>query len=350
MAGWPFGGQGSQRHLPGWLHHRGVVAVALRDDRGSQQDAGAAPDDIPDVAVALQGDRGSQLVGDVQGGRRAGVAVALPGGRGSQHPPEPALQHPSCVAVVLRGDRGSQLVGDRPLSVTARCGGRAPAWPRGTAPAGWWACRTPHRGGRPPGRSRTVTETPCRTPSGRGHSSCPPGRPWIATAMSMRLASRRVGGGRPSGRPWIATTTAPAPQSWTTIGGGRSPLWPRIATTSATPSLTACQVAVALRGDRGSQQPLTERCPAPAWRSPSGAAEDRNTRSADGRIRDLRGWRSPSRAAEDRNGYVTAVAAGAASWRSPFGAAEDRNAHAWSYSARAARSGGCPPGQPRIAT
>ncbi|WP_329304606.1 hypothetical protein [Streptomyces anulatus] len=63
---------------------------------------------------------------------------------------------------------------------------------------------------------------------------------------------------------------------------------------------------------------------AQAWRSSSGATENRNTGSVE--LPD--GWlqvASSSEVAEDRNFGVGDFASPLARWRSPFGAAEDRN-------------------------
>ena len=85
------------------------------------------------------------------------------------------------------------------------------------------------------------------------------------------------------------------------------------------------RLAVALRGYRGSQRRPHGRHRAGryAWRSLSGATEDRNITTADegdeGTI-----WRSPSGATEEPHDLLLDEHVKRA-WRSPFGATEDRN-------------------------
>ena len=62
-----------------------------------------------------------------------------------------------------------------------------------------------------------------------------------------------------------------------------------------------------------------------SWRSPFGAAEDRNNLPGRACVTRMRSWRSPFGAAEDRNCDLGAGVGYPAYWRSPFGAAEDRN-------------------------
>ncbi len=166
----------------------GVVAVALRGDRGSQR-AGAHPDP-----------------GGPHGGGR-------PPGR-----PRIATTRPS--APSSPGTSGGRPPG-RPRIATRR-------WP--------CAWRTPGRGGRPPGRPRIATCWPSGCMSWTGGGGRPPGRPRIATAGRRTHPPDRPSGGRPPGRPRIATKGSPesASKGWC---GGRPPERPRIATT--TPSSRA---------------------------------------------------------------------------------------------------------------
>ncbi len=115
-------------------------------------------------------------------------------------------------------------------------------------------------------------------------------------------------GGRPPGRPRIATASAtpPAPRAArvaVALRGGRGSQPRRSRTSPAQVSM----VAVALRGGRGSQRGAVEGAAEEGvWRSPSGAAEDRNADSGRS-FGHPRVWRSPSGAAEDRNSNLARV-------------------------------------------
>ncbi|MFF2749393.1 hypothetical protein ACFVVA_28090 [Kitasatospora sp. NPDC058048] len=69
--------------------------------------------------------------------------------------------------------------------------------------------------------------------------------------------------------------------------------------------MTGAEVAVALRGCRGSQQQDRHgrRSRTAEWRSPSGAGEDRNQSIGRKMGKGIR-WRSFSRTAEDRNAVI----------------------------------------------
>jgi hypothetical protein len=137
--------------------------------------------------------------------------------------------------------------------------------------------------------------------------------------------------------------------------------------------LSSPSVAAALRGGRGSQPRLHLSTPGArgGWRSPSGAAEDRNPEHTLAAYEAVM-WRSPSGAAEDRNDGPAHRSRYGATWRSggrgsqrhghradqlrrvlvavAFRGAEDRNPGCTSPRRERAAGGGRPPGRPRIAT
>ncbi len=161
-------------------------------------------------------------------------------------------------------------------------------------------------------------------------------------------------GGRPPGRLRIATGGEGNGWCGGASGGGRPPGRLRIATSKRRATAT----------------------PSPAWRSPSGATEDRNDSLSlggrlalecggrpPGRLRiatcpacwrsQVRSWwRSPSGATEDRNSVPCQPPyADLRRWRSPSGATEDRNAGAFGRDVgEGFPGGGRPPGRLRIAT
>ena len=276
-----------------------------------------------------------------------------PSGAAEDRNRTPPLSRPTPIslAVALRGGRGSQ-----PLR-SLRSGREGPV------------------GGRPPGRPRIATCWACANSSAmlglavalRGGRGSQRGRP------PLHVQGLQIGG-RPPGRPRIATST-PSSDPPCRRFGGRPPGRPRIATTTrACPPPGAPGLAVALRGGRGSQPGghVRPRDVGRHWRSPSGAAEDRNCGVCrQGKYCCL--WRSPSGAAEDRNLVAVEIGAGSTHWRSPSGAAEDRNPATgsrtspnspWRSPSGAAEDrnqylgaeagavgvGGRPPGRPRIAT
>src|SRR5690606_21547955 len=134
-----------------------------------------------------------------------------------------------------------------------------------------------------------------RSPSGAAEDRNRPGRGLSGRPAVVAVALR---GGRGSQRQ--------SRHRWPPRGGGggRPPGRPRIATTAS------------------NSRPAAQ---APTWRSPSGAAGQRNGVSTRSGGLSGPGWRSPSGAAEDRNRSKSDPFEYAEEWRSPSGAAEDRN-------------------------
>ncbi len=199
----------------------------------------------------------------------------------------------------------------------------------------------------------------------------------------------RCRGGHPPGRPRVAISSTPS-------GTAPASTWRSSCGAAAS---CPCGLAVALRGDRGSQL----RRPNPGlseagWRSPSGAAEDRNwdqllarcsvpgawrslsgdRRSQHPRLHGWRGadrWRSPSRrrclqlprghpGPNQHHGVAVVLRGNRGSqhrgrlhehraggrWCPPFGAAEDRECETNGMCMSEFLSGGHPLGRPWIAT
>ncbi len=205
------------------------VAVALRDDRGSQPDNGANLAGAVRVAVALRDDRGSQ---PHSGKRQA------PG---------------KLVVVALRDDRGSQH----------QVGGRGDYQHEWRSPFGATEDRNVGCCTRPIERTGLrlpfeVTEDRNRTDRLENDSG-----QLVAVALwddrgsqrgcPLRSGPARGRGGRPLGRPRFATS--PGTRSSHRNPWRRSPFGAtedRNSSTHARPT-SACVVAVALRDDRGSQ-------------------------------------------------------------------------------------------------
>ena len=245
------------------------------------------------------------------GGTGRDLAVALRGDRGSQLGCPHGTKWPQQVAVALRGDRGSQrLTGE----------------PRGRSDPRWRL---------PSGATEDRNAQPRQGQRGGAHrgGGCPPGRPRIATFHANRARSTCHRGGCPPGRPRIATAaprpSRPGPERWRLPSGATEDRNLRKINGRA----VALMVAVALRGDRGSQHRGRgdRRVSIERWRLPSGATEDRNAGpklnactlpAVAVALRGDRGsqprgprndsprharWRLPSGATEDRNGASDAL-------------------------------------------
>ncbi len=241
----------------------------------------------------------------------ASVAVALRGGRGSQHlRPDPDVDRHRR----WRSPSGAAEDRNRSSSVASRdvhrCGGRPPGRPRIATRWGWGGWRVGCSGGRPPGRPRIATPVRWWRSSSASGGGRPPGRPRIATSDQPATQPVTRGWRSPSGaakdRNVLSWAPSHAASPWRSPSGAaedrngmRRAAWapgPHVAV--ALRGGRGSQrhglgdgghrgiVAVALRGGRGSQQRRCGRRPGRGrrWRSPSGAAEDRNLDTATGTL------------------------------------------------------------------
>ncbi len=257
------------------------------------------------MAVAPRGDRGSQRICP-----RAAASGALSGGRPPGRPriatASAARPCPSTsgVAVAPRGDRGSQ---PRHRSHRERRGQRVAVAPRGDR-------GSQRRRSLPEGLCGLVAVAP------RGDRGSQHLRPVLAGVA-----------GRPWRSPPGATEDRNIPAEFAEVdepGGGRPPGRPRIAT----------------------WPPTTDQDLAGGWRSPPGATEDRNLCLGD----EPRCQPAVAVAPRgDRGSQLLGLGLlrrSRAGWRSPPGATEDRNNSEDGYRYTAEGGGGRPPGRPRIAT
>ena len=234
----------------------GVDGLLWRSPSGATEDRNAASSSSSradsDVAVTLRGDRGSQQHLLDERGVRGAVAVALRGDRGSQRAGPRAVGERRRVAVTLRGDRGSQRRPRRPVPHPLQRGGRPPGRPRIATRRPSPPLRRPCRWRSPSGATEDrnvvglaadLVDAVWRSPSGATedrNAMC--SRSWPASS-GVAVALRGDRGSQPMDRRHSTGHSA---------GGGRPPGRPRIATGGTARQRGPLRgVAVALRGDRG---------------------------------------------------------------------------------------------------